>query len=1153
MSTLKQAMLLDGQALSNNDPNMAITLKGADAAKVEITSIGNDSITYSFKEGVPTDTLYDLSLSFVYKELYSLDIPLSLVNLGTVKDWTIEAAPISTECWARGEALPFKVIKNEVDITDQLVDVAFVPAGIVKAGDTGAKSWTIESETAFEAQTVPISYTYRLPTDLPEVSRQFTGDFVIAAYDGQELVVTPLEEIIRIPVGTPSPAKFSIKYRNYRDATPYVRYVQAEAVTAPITYASQDLKAAEQEIWVNYTAPSSVEVIGKLVFRANNASSVLGKDKVNLNLNMKGYEPGLILNARQPSVLTGKQNQEVEQTITISMDGESLSMEDVDIVIANPARLSIVSKVGNVVTFKILDANDTAADINNFTNINYSYGGKTVTQMQSIIIKPKKSLTAVPSTIERSMMKDAMAFVDLELNDGDGTVIPLNDPRVSSVFSGTGYVSIQESLPNGLIIKNLASSTQTTIIKFTVAGIPGEALVAFKINYVSGTAVTSVNYAQTGPVQPNQESATVTNTYKLNGNDVTVAEVLLSKPKNNPITGNAFIDMALPTTTDFTTFTRTVKSGWTGALVEMDEYVKIGGGQVYKATGNQTVSQAPITANVLNNTFNYANGAKTDVLVTWVQQRLGQEDHTFATSNDIRNISFAGTVKAATVVNNNGTFTLSVTGNGTKGPGSVTYSVVENGVHYAKKIDLVAIENLNVVIQEQYKTVYGMSNSDIMVRAVAQLDGVNLGNNVIDVVSDNPTITVKSVTTQGGYCDVILTSPAGTELENQSVKLIYTIKEGNPSAGLSASADTKVYITSLKLVAYDLPKYFEGVRFAIGPGLTSKDGRVTKTVILKDGVKMDPQDNDLNIGTQAGKDPWSSEIVGTDKDGTMFVKIRNDTTGIKENFIIIMLSSDPTYKFGGTGVASAKLELNGLTGAALNSNLNFSSETEKAGSSEHAIGNRFKDGYDVDLVGKVIWSRRTSNPETGNAYYNAKEAIITQAASGPGFSLNLKTGWTGNRANTTMLHLGNDGRYRNGTFGIPVGKTPIVVTNNDNTLLGPNLVTPVTLQIHQNRWGDPTENLANTQLLNPTVANNLFTVADLVNNNDGTISFNATATAAGTALFSFTIKDGEFEYPASIQLTVGMYPLELGDGFIKDIEGNSKQTVTVVQNVKLPE
>ena len=1129
MSTLKQAMLLDGQALSNNDPNMVITLKGADAAKVEITTIGNDSITYSFKEGVPTDTLYDLSLSFVYKELYSLDIPLSLINLGTVKDWRIEAAPISTKCWARGESLPFKVIKNEVDITDQLLDVVFVPNGVVKAGDTGAKSWTIESETAFAEQTVKISYTYRLPDDLPEVSRQFTGDFVIAAYDGQELEVTPVTDPIRIPVGSITPVKFKIKFRNYRDSTSVVRYIQASSTTAPINYASQELKVAEQEIWVSFGAPSSYTGEGTLVFGTSGVNSILGKNRVDLKMPMKAYEPGLIVNARVPSVLTGKQNQEVEQTITISMDGDKLSMEDVTIEIANPARLSVVSKVGKVVTFKILDANDTVSDINNFTNITYSYGGLSTTQMQSIIIKPRKQVTVTPDNISHTLPKGSLFSSDIVISDGDGTVFDVTDPRVTiSVQSGSStYAQFVDKYDGGFISKlTYSGGSNIAIIQYDVkvTGVPGSGLVTSIVTIAAGGAVTDCKYAQAGSLSPNQETVVMNNKYQIGDADVTVDKVLLTKYVNNPSTGNAIIELLdKPTTTNNIGFGRNVKTGWTGALAEMTEYVQLPGGSiVYKATGNQQVAQAAITANVLNNTFRYTDGVKTDIFVTLSQERIGQADWNFATSTDIRNIVVSGTVKAATVVNSNGTFTISVTGNGSKGAGAVTFSVVEGNVHYPKRIELEAIDNFSVVINPGYETVYGMANTDIEVKATVQMNGVNLGN-VITVTTDHPTITLKSSTTAGGTCTVVLTSPADTELQDQTVNLKYEITSGNEGVGLIVDKSVNVNITSKKFIVYNLPHFFEGQRFAIGPGLNKASGNASKVKILKDGKPFDPMSNDLLMATVAGKDAWTSEIVGIDATGTVYVKIRNDTTGIKENFIVFSLISDPTYTYGGVDTPESKLELNGLTGAALNSNLNFDAEVSRDGALAYTVSNQFREGLSNNPInGTLIWYRKESNPVEGDAFFNKDTAKVTQGA-GSAYTMNLETGHTGGYAKTIMLHLGSDGMYRNGATSIPVKATPVKLSNNTdatfNSLNGAKET--ITLGASQITFGNGPVDLTGYTLVSVADDHNLVTFSDFSIANSVVTLTGTGKGNPGRADLVFSFKDvNDFQYTGKISIDV---------------------------------
>lgn len=1164
MSTLKQAMLLDGQALSNNDPNIVITLTGADAAKVEISEIGDDYITYSFKEGVPTDTLYDLSLSFVYKELYTLDQPLSLVNMGTESKVTITSAPINTTCWARGDALPFTVSKGGEDVTANVVDVVFTPKSIVKAGDTGSKSWTIESESAFSQTTINIDYTFRLSDDLPGVTRSFTGEFIVAAYDGQELTITPLFEEFKIPVGTLTPLKFSFKYRNYRDGTDYVRYLQNFASTAPINYSSQDLKKDTQQIWVTFGASGSFTGEGTLVFGGNGTNSVVGKNRVDIKVDMKAYVEGLALISRDPLELQGKEGTVIEQTAVFELDGEPFDAKDLDWSEGVNAFIEVVSAVGDKVTWKIIKPNNTGGDILQNVSCLPKIKGSSlesykVRYIQKVTVKSMQQVTVLPASAEMTIKKQGYFDYPITISDGNGVEYKVDDPKVKIVVATASQTTGQfiDKYDSGFIGKLIYTGAATSAgiqYQVTIDGVPGVGTTTPIITIPTGAAVTDCTYTLAGSLPPNQETVVMNNKYQIGSADVTVDKVLLSKYVNNPSTGNAIIELLdKPTTTNNIGFGRNVKTGWTGALAEMTEYVRLPGANiVYKATGSQLVAQAPITATVLNNNFNFVDGIKTDIFATWSQERLGQEDWNFATSTDIRNISFTGTVKAATVVNENGTFRITVTGNGTKGAGSVTYSVVENNVHYPKRIDLQAIEGLSVVIQPDYKTVYGMSDSDIVVKAVTQFGGVNLGD-VLSCESDNPNITVKSVVGAGGVSTVTLTSAPGTELAKQTVNLKWTITKGNEGVGLSESGTTTVYITSRKFMVYNFPRYYEGPRFSIGPGLSSKGGAVSNIIILKDGVKMNPQDNDIVIINQGGPDPWDAEIVGQGSNGEVYIKIRNDVVGSVVNNTLVTLTSDSSYTYGGADVPEASLTLNCTSVAVNNVNLLFNSEARKNGSSDYTINNVFKEGLTANpMNGTLVWYRQYNNPETGNSFFNAGESPI-KADGTPNFSFELETGWTGGTARTTMLHLGTDGKYRNGTLDVYVDPTPIVVVNNGESVIAPAVTVPVTLTISQERRGDPSSNLANTTLINPTVANNLFTVTDMVNNNDGTITFNVTTTNEGTAKLSFTVKDGEFEYPASIDLAVGWLPLSLGDGFIKDVEGNSSQNVTVVQQVKIPE
>lgn len=78
MSTLKQAAQVDGQTISNLDPDMVITLDSHEG--VQISSKTEDTITYQFLKEVDQDTEYNLNLTFVYKDQYKLVVPMSFLN-----------------------------------------------------------------------------------------------------------------------------------------------------------------------------------------------------------------------------------------------------------------------------------------------------------------------------------------------------------------------------------------------------------------------------------------------------------------------------------------------------------------------------------------------------------------------------------------------------------------------------------------------------------------------------------------------------------------------------------------------------------------------------------------------------------------------------------------------------------------------------------------------------------------------------------------------------------------------------------------------------------------------------------------------------------------------------------------------------------------
>lgn len=127
MTTLKQQFAIDGQAISNNHEDMVITLDAHPS--VQIKTIQDDSITYEFLGDVAQDSTYKLNLTFVYKKLHKLVLPLTLKH--TLNDPLISTTyPTKTvKVWDEGKLsdINFKVYYTgttpQTDITATMTNV----------------------------------------------------------------------------------------------------------------------------------------------------------------------------------------------------------------------------------------------------------------------------------------------------------------------------------------------------------------------------------------------------------------------------------------------------------------------------------------------------------------------------------------------------------------------------------------------------------------------------------------------------------------------------------------------------------------------------------------------------------------------------------------------------------------------------------------------------------------------------------------------------------------------------------------------------------------------------------------------------------------------------------------------------------------------
>lgn len=124
MATANQTLSVNGQKLSNKNPDLTITLD--DHPVVQISSIQEESITYSFLTNVETEITYNLNLTFIYKKTHRLVVPMTFVHKPKavevepeIKDGTTD---MTLNLWET-KTISYKVMAGDTDITSSVTNV----------------------------------------------------------------------------------------------------------------------------------------------------------------------------------------------------------------------------------------------------------------------------------------------------------------------------------------------------------------------------------------------------------------------------------------------------------------------------------------------------------------------------------------------------------------------------------------------------------------------------------------------------------------------------------------------------------------------------------------------------------------------------------------------------------------------------------------------------------------------------------------------------------------------------------------------------------------------------------------------------------------------------------------------------------------------
>lgn len=191
MATLKQSLSVDGVQLSNKDPKLAITLD--DHPVVQISDIGEDTVTYSFATRVKVTAEYKLNVTFTYEGYLPLVVPLTFTHNATGPDLVAVDAPITATMWQVGSNPPFGITLDGASVTGSITELAVGANDFVKIdSDTtpSRKVWEVLYADP-EPRSTLVPFTYSYTEDGKKWAFTSEGTFNIPAWDGIAFKVVP--------------------------------------------------------------------------------------------------------------------------------------------------------------------------------------------------------------------------------------------------------------------------------------------------------------------------------------------------------------------------------------------------------------------------------------------------------------------------------------------------------------------------------------------------------------------------------------------------------------------------------------------------------------------------------------------------------------------------------------------------------------------------------------------------------------------------------------------------------------------------------------------------------------------------------------------------------------------------------------------------
>ena len=181
MTTIKQQLLLDGQLISNKDPEMVISLDPVTGVQLDEDNLTADTIAYRFVENVTVETNHEVNLTFIYQRKYKLVVPLTLTQVRAELPIVVPKA-LPVKIFQEGTELPFSVTYNNQPVLESdIVDVVITPNANVEV--TGNQWWVVDAPVIGGIVTAEYAFNVKVGEKLYPMTH--TGQFEVASWNGK--------------------------------------------------------------------------------------------------------------------------------------------------------------------------------------------------------------------------------------------------------------------------------------------------------------------------------------------------------------------------------------------------------------------------------------------------------------------------------------------------------------------------------------------------------------------------------------------------------------------------------------------------------------------------------------------------------------------------------------------------------------------------------------------------------------------------------------------------------------------------------------------------------------------------------------------------------------------------------------------------------